>query len=105
MCVSVYNVIGIWKAIKLLPSAYSIFCPAIIYTCTLPIHSAITRLDGLVCFSRVSFSDHVNSQLRQWDPWRALHGGHGSEIHLYGSETSPRPYEHVWANGWHFLDS
>ena len=31
------------------------------YTCTLHIHSAITMLGGLVCFSRVSFADPVSS--------------------------------------------
>ena len=31
---------------------------------TLPVHSAITRLDWLVCFPRVSFSDHI---IHNWD--------------------------------------
>ena len=31
------------------------------YTCTLYIHSATTRLGGLVCYSRASFADPVNS--------------------------------------------
>ena len=83
--------------------------PANGYTHTLPNHSAITititRLDSLVCFSRVSFSNHVNSRPTQWDPWRALHGRHGSEIHPSDRETSIRPSEGVWAYGWHFLDS
>ena len=39
--------------------------PASSYTHTLPIHSAIIRLNWLVCFSRASFSDHVNSRRRQ----------------------------------------
>ena len=30
---------------------------------------------------------------------------HGSEIHSSGSEMSLRPYECIWAYGWHFLDS
>ena len=71
-------------------------CPANGYTCTLHIHSAITRLGWLVCFSRVSFANPVNSWLRQWDPWRVLHGSHGSEIHPSDRETSFRPFKHVW---------
>ena len=43
-------------------------------TSTLHIHSAITRLHCLACFSRVSFVNHVNSRLKQWD-----HGGHYME--------------------------
>ena len=58
------------------------------YTYTLHIHSAIIRLGWMVCFTRVSFSDPVNPWLRQWDPWRALHGRHGSEIHSRDRETS-----------------
>ena len=73
------------------------------YTHTLPIHSTITRLGWLVSFSGVSFADHVNSHLRKWDPWSALHGRHGSEIHLSESETSLKPSKHVWTYGWHFL--
>ena len=38
-------------------------------TCTLHIHSAITKLCRMVCFSRASFDDPVNSLLRQRDPW------------------------------------
>ena len=62
--------------------------PADGYTCTLHIHSAITRLGWLVCFSRVSFADPVNSWLRQWDPWRVLHGRHECEVHPSNRETS-----------------
>ena len=51
-----------------------------------------------------SFANPVNSQLRQWDSWRALHGRHGSEIHPSDSKTSLRPSKHVWAYGWHLLD-
>ena len=77
--------------------------PANGYTHTLPNHSAITitRLDCLVCFSRVSFPTMTNS----WDPWSSLHGRHRSEIHPSDSKTSIRPSEGVWAYGWHFLDS
>ena len=76
--------------------------PANGYTHTLRIHSAITNLGYLVCFSRVSFANSTNSQLRQWDPWRALHGRHGSEIHPSNRETTFGPFEH---NGWHFCNS
>ena len=38
------------------------------------IHSAITRLGWLICFSKANFANPVNSRLRQWDPWRVLHG-------------------------------
>ena len=62
--------------------------PANSYTCTLHIHSAITGIGWLVCFSRVSFVDPVNSWLRQWDQWRVLHGRHGSEILPSDRETS-----------------
>ena len=58
------------------------------YTCTLHIHSAITKLGSLVCFSRTCFANLVNSWLRQWDPWRALHERHGCEIHPRDRETS-----------------
>ena len=63
---------------------------------TLHIHSGITRLGWLVCFSRASFADPVNSQLRQWDPWRVLHGRHGSEIHPSDREMSLTPFNHAW---------
>ena len=55
--------------------------PANGYTHTLHIHSAIIRLDWLVCFSRATFADPVNSWLRQWDSWKAPNGRHGFEIH------------------------
>ena len=45
------------------------------YTYTVP-------LPGLIdwsAFLEQVFADPVNSQLRQWDPWRALHGRHRSE--------------------------
>ena len=74
------------------------------HTCTLHIRSAITRLGGPVCFSRTSFPDPVNSSLRQWDPWVALHGRHGSEIHPSDGDTSLMPFKHVWVYGWHFWD-
>ena len=58
---------------------------------TLSMHCCNTRLNCLVCFSRADFSDHVKSQLRQWDPWRALDGRYVSDIHPYVSEMSLRP--------------
>ena len=62
--------------------------PANDYTCTLYIHSIITGLGWLVCFSRVSFANRINSWLRLWDSWRVLHGRHGCEIHPRDRETS-----------------
>ena len=55
---------------------------------TLPICSCITRFSWLVCFSRAGFSNHVKSQLEQWDPWRALDGRYGCDIHPCISEMS-----------------
>ena len=59
-----YNyVTGFWKTDQIVTLGLLHFIgPAIIlvnYTHTLPIHSAITRLDQLVCFSRARFYDHV----------------------------------------------
>ena len=66
---------GFWKTERIVTlGLFHFIDPANGYTCTLHIHSAITRLGGLVCFSRVSFADPVNSSLRQWDPRGALHG-------------------------------
>ena len=75
------------------------------YTRTLHIHSVSIRLGWLVCFYRATFADSVNSWLRQWDPWRALHGRHGPEIHPRDRETSITPFTHVWAYCWLFWDS
>ena len=75
------------------------------YTRTLHIHSVSITLGWLVCFSRATFADPVNSWLRQWDPWRALHGRHGTEIHPRDRETSITPFKRVWAYGWLFWDS
>ena len=61
------------------------------YTHTLSINSAINRIGWLVCFSRASFANHVNSQLKQQNSWRALHERHGSEIDPGGSEMSLSP--------------
>ena len=79
--------------------------PSNSYTHTLLIHSAITRLGWMVCFSRASFAVHVNAWLRQQDPRRVLHRRNWSEIDPSVSETSLRPFRHVWAYGWHLLDS
>ena len=76
--------------------------PANGYSCTLHIHRAITSLDWLVWFCRASFADSVNSILRQWDPWRMLHGRHGSKMHPRDRKMSLTPSKHVWAYGWHF---
>ena len=70
---------------------------------TLSIYNGITRLGWLVCFSRACIVDHVNSRLRQWDPWRALHGTHGSEIHPSDRETSLCPSKHILAYWLAFL--
>ena len=60
----------------------------------------LVQLTGLL-FYRVSFADHMKSQLRQWGTtWEA-----GSKIELSGSEMSLRPSRHVWDYGWNFLDS
>ena len=57
------HVNGYWKTNQIVTLGLCHFIgPANNYTHTLPIHSAITRLDCLVCFSKVSFADHVNSQ-------------------------------------------
>ena len=62
--------------------------PANSHTHALSMHCCITRLSWLVCFSRAGFSDRVKSRLRQWDPWRALDGMYGSDIHPCIGETS-----------------
>ena len=84
-------VTGFWKTDRIVTlGLFHFIGPANGYTgtCTLHIHSAITGLGWLVCFSRVSFVDPVNSWLRQWDPCRVLDGRHGSEIHPSHRETS-----------------
>ena len=87
-------VTGFWKTDRIVTlHLFHFIGPANGHTRTLHTHSAITRLGGLVCFSRASFADPVNSWLRQWDPWRALHGRHGSEIHPSDGETSLTPFQ------------
>ena len=62
--------------------------PANSHTHTLSMHCCINGLSQLVCFSRAGFADRVKSRLRQWDPWRALDGRYGSDIHPCVGETS-----------------
>ena len=62
--------------------------PANSHTHALSMHCCITGLSWLVCFSRAGFADRVKSRLRQWDPWRALDGRCGSDIHPCVGETS-----------------
>ena len=47
----------------------------------------------------------VNSLLRRWDPWRAIHGRNGSKIHPSDRETSVMSFKLVWAYDWQFLNS
>ena len=62
--------------------------PANSHTHAPSMHWCITGLSWLVCFSRAGFADRVKSRLRQWDPWRALDGRCGSDIHPCVGETS-----------------
>ena len=75
-----------WPCTHIWPIAF--IGPANSHTHTLPVYCCINGLSWLVCFSRAGFADHVKSRLRQWDPWRALDGRHGSDIHPCVSETS-----------------
>ena len=97
---------GFWKTDQILTLGLFHFIGlANSYTQILSIHSTITRLGWLVCFSRASFANYINLQLRQYDPWRALHGRRGCGIDPSGNETSLRPSKHVGVYCWHFLDS
>ena len=62
--------------------------PANSHTHALSMQCCITGLSWLVCFSRAGFANHVKPGLRQWDPWRALDGRYGSDIHPWVGETS-----------------
>ena len=85
-------VTGFWKTDQNITLGQLHFLgPANSHTHTLSMHCCNTRLSCLVCFSRADFADHVKSRLRQWDPWRALDGRYGSDIHPCVSETSLRP--------------
>ena len=58
-------VTGFWKTEQIAKLGLFYYIgPANGYTHTLPIYSAIARLGSLVCFFRVSYYDHVNSQLK-----------------------------------------
>ena len=52
-------------------------------------------LPGLVT-TATNFAYHVNSRLRQYDPWKALHGKHVSGNYPSDSEMSLRSPKHVW---------
>ena len=56
------------------------------YPCTVAI-------PGLAAWSAflADFANHVKPRLKQWDPWRPLDGGYGSDIHPCVSEMSHRP--------------
>ena len=55
-------VTGFWKTDQIVTlGLFHFIGPANGHTRTLHIHSANTRLGGLVCFSRASFADPVNS--------------------------------------------
>ena len=91
-------VTGFWKTNRNVTLGQLYFLgPANSHTHTLSMHHCNTRLSCLVCFSRVDFSDHVKSRLRQWDPWKALDGRYGSDIHPCVSEKSHRPSKLVKA--------
>ena len=97
---------GFWKTDRIVTlGLFHFIGPANGYTHTLHIHTAIVRLGWLVCFSRATFADPVNSWVGQWDPWRALHRRHGCEIHPRDGGTSITPFRRVWAYGWYFWDS
>ena len=85
-------VTGYWKTDHVHTFGQLLFIgPANSHTHTLSMHCCNTRLSCLACFSRADCADHVKSRLRQWDPWRALDGRYGSDIHPCVGETSHRP--------------
>ena len=99
-------VTGFWKTDRNVTLGQLHFLgPANSHTHTLSMHCCNTRLSCLVCFSRADFANHVKPRLRQWDPWRALDGRYGSDVHPRVSETSHGPSRLVKAYDWHFLDS
>ena len=56
------NLTVFWKTDQIVTlGLFHFIGPAKGHTSTLHIHNAITRLGGLVCFSRASFADPVNS--------------------------------------------
>ena len=53
---------GLWRTDRIATlGLFHFIGPANGYTCTLHIHSEITRLGRLVCFYRANFADPVNS--------------------------------------------
>ena len=61
VCICIY-VTGFWKTEQIVTlGLFHFIGPANGYTCTLHIHSVITRLGGLVYFSKASFANPVNS--------------------------------------------
>ena len=79
---------GFWKTDRNVTLGQLHFLrPANSHTYTLSMHCCNTRLSCLVCFPRADFADHVKPRLRQWDPWRALDGRYGSDIHPCVGET------------------
>ena len=82
-------VIGYWKTDHNVTLGQLHFIgPANSYTHALSMYHCIIGLSQLVCFSRVGFAYRVKSRLRQWDPWSALDGRYGSDIHPCVGETS-----------------
>ena len=56
------NVTGFWKTNQIITlGLFHFIGSANGHICTIHMHSAITRPGGLVCFSRASFADPVNS--------------------------------------------
>ena len=85
-------VTGFWKTDQNVTLGQLHFLgPANSHTHTLSMHCCNTRLSCLVCFSRADFAEHMKSQLRQWNQWRALDGRYGSDIHPCVVETSLMP--------------
>ena len=73
--------------------------PANGYMSTLVHYTYAVPLPGLVdwsAFLRASFVNPLNLWLRQRDPWRVLHGMHGSEIHLSYREMSIQACLGLW---------
>ena len=98
-CIAIIYVTGFWKTNRNVTLGQLHFLgPANSHTHTLSICCCNTRLSCLICFSRADFADHVKPRLRQWDPWRALDGRYGSDIHPFVSETSHRPSRLVKAH-------
>ena len=88
-------VTGYWKSDQIVALGLFHFSgPPNCYTHTLPIHSAITRLGWLVCFSRANFTNPVNSR-QTIGPMEGTTWRHGSEIDPSSSEKYLRLSERV----------